>query len=435
MDRVFRHLENVPIQFMLLAAVLVAITVILFPKKYGVEAALAASFAWLNLNRFTALGGIDSLAKATFWLPLVALIYFAHVRPGPKQKVPPLAWAYLGVPLLGCLCVLTAQDALRGFVQFATMFLVAAAAISVYRAVDSEQTLKRFLLAMFIGLLAPLAVSLAALVFFRTKSFLPGQGRFAPFGILANQLVAMLAAVVSLAACLVVAFKSKSLQLVVLGATGISMTLLIATGSRQGMVVIGIVLLPAVTWLARRPLATIAAAVVAIGMGVWTFGFTEGAASTDRLTDFSDTSGRFEVAFQYLDVVSERPVAGLLGTRGLSVSRSEDADHITHNSYLGVLYVGGLLLAAPLFAAMVSTLFSVKRVLLQSRSINVQPTLLWLLASLLIAIYAHGLVNDMAYWSVSSWSFLHYFLSCFFMGLAQQARAVELVAWRPYPSA
>jgi hypothetical protein len=435
MNRVLRHLEYFPIELMVLAALGVAVIAVLFPRKYGVEAALIAAFAWLNLNRFQGLAGLGSIAKATYWLPLLALIYFAHVRPGHKQKVPALAWFYLAVPIMGCLCVLTATDAILGLVQFCNMFLMAAAAISVYRVVDSEQTLKRFLICMFIGLLVPLAISLSALVFFRAKSFRIGQGRFTPFGMVANQLAALLATAVSLAACGVVAYKSQAIRLIALGAAGISITLLIATGSRQGLVIVGIVLLPALAWLVRRPLMILPAAVISIGVGVWTFGFTEGAASTGRLTNFSDTSGRYETALQYVDTFSKRPVAGLLGTHGLSVLRSESAGHITHNSYLGMLYVGGLLLGAPLFTVLVVTFISMKRVLSQSRSINVQPTLLWLLATLLLAVYVHGLVNDMAYWSVSSWSFLHYFLSCFFIGLAQQVRAVEPLVWRQYRTA
>jgi hypothetical protein len=435
MDRVLHHLESLPIGSMLLAAFGVAIIVALFPKKYGVEAGLIATFAWLNLNRFHTLGSIASLSKATYWLPLLAIIYLALVRPGPKLAVPKLAWVYLLVPVLGCLCVLSAADRLYGMVMFCNMFLIAAASISVYRLVDSEQTLKRFLACMFVGLLVPLAIALAALIFLRAKSFLAGQGRFIPFGMPANQFVPILTSIVSLSACGVVAYKSHAVRLIVLCAAGASVALLIATGSRQGVVIMGISLLPLMAWLMRRPLAVIPMAIVLIGVGTWIFGFTEEAKITDRITSFSDTSRRYETALQYLEVVRQRPVAGLLGTRGLSVLRSEDAGHITHNSYLGMLYVGGILLGAPLLVAMIGTLLSMKRALGQSRSLGFQPILLWLLAALLASIYIHGLVNDMIFWSVSSWVFLHYFLSCFFMGLAQRTGAFAHVTWRQYQPA
>jgi hypothetical protein len=41
----------------------------------------------------------------------------------------------------------------------------------------------------------------------------------------------------------------------------------------------------------------------------------------------------------------------------------------------------------------------------------------------MMAIYLQAMVSDMAYWSVSSWVFLHYFVSCLFMGLAKEVKS------------
>lgn len=423
MDRITRHLDYIPLPIVLLVAVAGLVTAVMFPKKHGLSVSLAVSAAWLNLNRFSRLGALSSVSKATFWLPLIAVTYFAMAHPGPKRKVPLLAWVYMIVPVIGCVCVARAEDAALGFVQFATMFLSAMAAIAVYRIIDSEVALVQVMKMTFLGLLVPIAVSLIALAFFRSMSFIPGLGRFGPFGMIPNQLVPILAPAMCFAACGFLILKSPILRIVCIATIGCCFALLMATGSRQGVVVAGIVVLPTLAWVTRRPILMMSAAVIAIGVAGWTFAYTEGIASTDRLTDFTNTSGRFDMALHYLEAFRDRPVAGLLGTSGMSVLRDDTATHISHNSYLAMLYNGGLLLGFPLALAMTATIYSIAVVLMNRRRFAINPAILWSLAALMVAIYLQGLVSDMAYWSVSSWTFMHYFLSCLFMGLAKEVKS------------
>jgi hypothetical protein len=432
MDRITRHLDYIPMSVILLVAVAGLVGAIMFPKKYGLPFSLAVSAAWLNLNRFSRLGALSSVSKATFWLPLLAVTYFSITRPGPKRSVPILAWAYLIVPVMGCICIARAEDAALGAVQFATMFLSAMAAIAVYRVIDSEYTLLQVLRMTFIGLLVPIAVSLIALAFFRSMSFIPGLGRFGPFGMIPNQLIPILAPAICLAACGFLIMKSPLSRVLCIATIGCCFALLMATGSRQGVVVAGLVVLPALASVSRRPILIMSAVVVAIGVAGWTFAYTEGVTSTDRLTDFTNTSGRFDVAKHYLKAFRDRPVAGLLGTSGMSVLRDDTATHISHNSYLAMLYNGGLLLGFPLFLAMCATLYSMAVVLINRRRFMINPAILWSLAALMLAIYLQGLVSDMAYWSVSSWTFLHYFISCLFMGLAREVKSYEFAGLGQY---
>jgi hypothetical protein len=421
MDRVTRHLENLSIAHLMLALVAMGIAAILMPKKYGMEASLIVAAAWLNLNRFTNLGPIASISKATYWMPVIAIMWFAYTRPGNRNTVPSVAWIYLIAPIIGCICVATTGDRIIGFVQFANMFLLALTAILVYRVVDSEESFIRVVGSIFVGLMVPLGISVLALVFFRAQSFIPGIGRFAPFGINANQLVPILATAMALAGCGLIGFRAKPYRILCMAVIGAGATLLIATASRQGIVVAAVSMLPAAFWAAKRPLLLGIMAVVTVGVGVWLFRFTEGAASTDRLTEAS-TSGRYDNSFVYASMIAKRPIGGLLGTKGMSVVVGQEADKIPHNSYVGVAYLGGLLLAAPLAYAIFKTLTSMYYVLWRRSQVNLQPAVLWTGASILGAIYLHGLVNDMIFWSVSTWTFLHYFLSCFFIGLANKLR-------------
>lgn len=422
MDRVLRHLENISIGYLVLGMVAIVIVAILFPKKYGMEASLIGSAIWLNLNRFTNLGPIASISKATYWMPLLLLIWFAMRRPGVKNSVPRVAWIYLALPFIGCLCVSTTTDAMYGYVNFANMFLLAAAAIAVYQTIDSEETFIRIVACIFIGLMVPLFISILALVFFRGRSFIPGLGRFSPFGINANQLVPMLATVMAFGGWAIVSYKNKALRIACMAALGASTTLLMVTGSRQGVVIATVAMLPVLAWAAAKPITLIIGAVVSVAVGVWVFGFTEGAASTKRLSDFGNTSGRYETSMEYARIFADRPVAGLLGTSGQSVMLAAEVGTIPHNSYMGMLYLGGLALGAPLAFAVLATIKSAIAVVANRRLVNMRPALLWMAIALLTAIYLHGLISDMIFWSVSTWTFLNYLLSCFFLGLSRNIR-------------
>ena len=421
MDRVSRHLEHIdPSHFILVVIAMIA-AAILVPKKHGMELSIIVAAAWLNMNRFSNLGPVASVAKGTFWLPLLAVIWFAYVRPGHRNPIPSVAWAYLITPIIGCICVATTLDRVLGFVQFGSMFLLALSALLVYRTVDTEKSLIRVIASIFLGLMVPLGISIIALMFFRAQSFIPGLGRFAPFGMNPNQLVPILATILGLAGCGMIGFKSKAWRIVCMAAIGSCATLLVATASRQGIIVGAIAMLPVGFWAAKRPLVAGIMAVVIVGVGVWLFGYTEGALSTDRLAEVT-TSGRYENAFVYANMIAKRPVAGLLGTKGQSILIGAEADKIPHNSYMGVLYTGGLMMGVPLIYALLKTLTSMYYVLSNRDRINLPPAVLWTAASIMIAIYLHGAANDMIYWSVSTWTFLHFFLSCLFVGLANQLR-------------
>jgi hypothetical protein len=80
------------------------------------------------------------------------------------------------------------------------------------------------------------------------------------------------------------------------------------------------------------------------------------------------------------------------------------------------------MMGVPLIYALLKTLTSMYYVLSNRDRINLPPAVLWTAASIMIAIYLHGAANDMIYWSVSTWTFLHFFLSCLFVGLANQLR-------------
>lgn len=429
MDNIQKHLDAIPIATIAIAAVVMLLAAMVVPKKIGFYASIFLMFAWINLDRFKAIPYLPSAAKVTYWLPPLLLIFFASFLPGPRRQTPILAWVYMISALFGVVCVSGAVDFLYGMVQFSTMFLYSAAAIALYRVTITNQQLVKVIVAMFLGIVVPIAVAFSALVIFRGSSFRPGVARFEPFGVISNQYVHLFATGCCFASCGFMLIKTKWMKLFCLAVIAACGAMLIASGSRQGLVIVSIAMLPSIRWGIKHPIGLAIGVAGALAAGVWVFAFTEDVGKTARITDFSHTSGRFDTAKEYVNIILARPV-GLLGTTGHKVNRDETASRIPHNSYLKMGYLGGLLLALPLFFVWIKSLYAILYVVVNKKKIPFNETLLVSLAVLLLAIYVQGLVSDMIYLSVSSWTFLHYFLSCFFMGLARDIKQQQVLGWQ-----
>lgn len=429
MDHIQRHLDTVPIGLVAAFCGFLLIVALVTPKKAGFYIAIFAMFAWINLDRFQAIPYLSSAAKVTYWLPPVLLMFFASFIPGPRRPVPLLAWVYLLAPIFGVVCIAGAQDNLYGVVQFSAMFLYAAAGITLYRVANSRERMVNVAVTIFLGILVPVAVAFSALVLFRGMAFRPGVARFEPFGMISNQYVHFFATACGLGACGFLTLRNPWYKTICVAAIAACGAMLVASGSRQGLIIVILAMLPSIRWGIRKPIIMALGIAAAIVGGVWVFSFTEGVGKTDRLTDFSHASGRWDTAKEYTQILLSRP-AGLLGTTGFHVNRDDSATHIPHNSYLKMGYLGGMALAIPLILVWLKTMYDAVYVLLHRDQVDMNETLLMSFAALLLAIYAQGMVNDMIYMSISSWTFLHYFLSCFFMGTAKEIRRNVEVAWQ-----
>jgi len=434
MDRVQRHLETIPIEMIALAAFLAIFVAMVIPKKVGFYFSIFLMFAWINLDRFNDLRFLSAAAKVTYWLPPILLIFFASFMPGPRKPVPILAWIYVLCPIFGVMCIAGAADSLHGAVQFSTMFLYSAAAITLYRVTTTNQQLINVVAAMFLGIVVPVAIAFSALVIFRGNAFRAGVARFEPFRVQPNMYVHWFATACCFAGCGFMLVKPKWMKIFCLGVIGACGAMLVASGSRQGLVIVAIAMLPSVRWGVKHPIVLAIGTACVLVAGVWVFAFTDYVGNTDRITDFSDASGRSDIAKEYVKIILSRPM-GLLGTTGNHVNRDETASHIPHNSYLRMGYLGGLPLALPLLIVWLKSLFSMLYVVMNRKKAPINETLLVSMAVLLLAIYVQGAVNDMIYISVSSWSFLHYFLSCFFMGMARELKRPAVAAYQYAPMA
>ena len=429
MDSVLFRLENISIGMLVAASLAVLLSVLVMPKKFGFYLSLFLMGAWLNSSRFDSLVLISTSAKFTFMIPPLMLMFCSSAIPGPRRPVPLFAWAYLFCPIFGVICIAGTSDKFQGIAQFGAMFFLAAGAITLYRVTTNNQVLLRSLSAIFLGLLVPVAIGFFALVVYRAAAFRPGINRFEPFGMLSNHYVQILASTCCLAACGYFTITKTWVKAFCLFVIGSCLVMLIACGSRQGVVIAGISLLPSIWNIRRNPIAVAFGAACCVAIAAYLFRHTESLYS-EHLTDFSNTSSRFEIAMQYLDVVKTRPVTGLLGTHGLSVTSVELHTKVPHNSYLRMAYLGGAVLVIPLAAAMLNTLYSSYYVIRNRNRLNINHLILSSMAALLLAIYVQGVVNDMIYLSNSTLPFMHFFISCFFMGTAQELKRQPAYSWQ-----
>lgn len=417
MNRIFRHLEalqQVPAELLTLGVMVLILLPILIPRKYHLAAALAFLAAWLNLSRFSQLAPITSIAKVTFWLPIVLVIVAALLHPGPKRKVSPWMFIYFVIPFIGMACIATTNDATLGMVYQLNLFLVSLTAFCVLRTIVDYKSFCYVMWSLGIGLLVPLGVTTYAMLL--GGHFRPGLGRFEPYGILSNQLIPMLLQFMVISLLFFHGTANFVSRVAAIALFGLAGAQLIATGSRQGLVTLMLVLIPWGTVVVRRPLIAALCVIVASASFVYVFGFLSEATGVGRLSS-TDDSNRIEIAKLYTQTIAERPVIGLLGTRHQSCIVAQGAPTHAHNAYLEALYIGGIVYGGPLLLVVAMTVYSAVYVFWYRKEVNLDRAQSLLLCGFMAAIYAHGLISNMPFTSVSSWSFINILLSGFFLNL------------------
>jgi hypothetical protein len=431
MDSVLYYVQNVSIPMLVLASLGVLTIVLIIPKRVGFFLAIFLIGAWLNVGRFSSLPAISTAAKFTFMVPPLMLLFCASGIPGPRRQIPLVAWIYLICPIIGLICIAGATDKLQGIAQFGAMFFLAAAGITLYRVAYNNDILTKSLTALFLGLMVPVVLCAVALVVYRGGAFRAGINRFEPFGMGSNQYVQILASTCALAACGYFTIAKTTLKAFCLAVIGVCLVMVMISGSRQGLVITGIVFLPMIWNVRRNPIAVAIGVVCCVGIGAYLIQYTDNVRS-DRITDFSSSSGRYEIAMKYLDIVRSRPMAGLMSTHGLFVDSPDMYTKSPHNSYIRMAYLGGALLAVPLGIAALSTLYSAYYVIRNRGRLKMNHLLLSTLAALMLAIYVQGLVNDMIYLSSTTLPFLHFFISCFFIGTAKELKRQPAYSMQQY---
>ncbi len=337
MSTVEHYLQIIPLPVLMIAPVGALLAFLFIPGRYRMPAALSLTVAWIPLSEYHGLGIIQALAKTTGFAVYMLLAVTAWMNPGPRRRLPLMAWLYPAAALLGFLYIWTVTDRPLAFVIRVQWLTLVIAALAVSQTIVDEASLVRVVQAITVGLAIALAVPLSDLVLHPGAAF-QAQGRFSPYGMNANHvgIVFGLTAPLALYAAIRARQTIWKALLIVAVVAAISMALL--TASRSTVWFMAGSALPLALAMTGRPMMTLFGALVLVVGANWALG-KAGEVPLERLTTVE--TRRVEIAQDFLGVIAQRPWFGLLGTEGESFRAAETEfveSRNPHNAYLQILY-------------------------------------------------------------------------------------------------
>jgi hypothetical protein len=417
MDRINRYLDVVPLPLLIAAPVVAILILLIIPRRWHLDAALIGMVIWFVLGRLTDLGMIQSVTKATGFGAIVAVALAAWFDSGPKRRLPLIVWAYPVLALISFVYVITVVDMVVAMALRTQWLLMTVAAIFVARTIVDEASLHRVLHAIGLGACIALLAPMSDLLLHPGEAINKGLGRFEPYGANSNQIGVLFSLAAPLGLYLAFQTRHALLKPAFLAGSVAALGMGLLTGSRSTLLTIVVPAIPTVISMGRRPIVAVGAGV----LGLAVLGFVVAQAGSDTAFERfgSLQTSRTELFKEYVrESVSQRPIFGLLGTRGMSVFKEEDLGHHAHNAYLDATYLGGLSYSGPLLVMVALTQLSALYLFSRRRSLAVQPLTISFLVALMFTIYAQGFVNEVIYYPTYEWALVHLILSVLMLGMA-----------------
>lgn len=411
-----QYIEVVPIPVLLMAPALAGLLFLLCPARLRLPAALVILPPFLIVGRLPLLGSVALGAKALGFAMLLAVGVAAFLAPGEKRRLHPLCYAYVPLALVGPIFVVTTEEPLFPIIYAVQWLCMVFAAIMVTRTITSGDDLLRILRYLAWGFLIATPLLLSALL--TGQWSFTGHSRFEPYG--ASSVQSGVIFTVTAGLGLYMAFRDRVLIMrpVWLGMVAAAAGMGLLSGTRSVMVTLLGVCLPVGIYALRRP----AMAVPMIGIMLVGIAVILSRVDSNPFARYrSLETARGQQAVEYIrESISQRPMTGLLGTRGLNAAVDETLGFHAHNAYLKVAYTGGLVLLVPYLILAAISLASAVYVWRHRRLLDADPLLISVLAMFMAMIYAHGMVNHMIYQATHTWAFLHLMLSMMFITMAAE---------------
>jgi len=423
MNKIDRYLELVPLPVLVGLPLLLMAAAMLMPRQYRMQASLIVMVLWLAIGRLPELVAIQAPVKATQSVPLLMVMWGALTAPGPRRSLPWVVWLFPILGLCSFVYVLGVNDLPITLVLRFNWVLMAVAALLVARTIVDRDSFHRVIVALTIGLIASLMVPLGSFVINPRSGFESGLGRFQPEGSNANQIGTLF--MLTAPFCLYLLMNSPGIvRKVVYGTAGAAaMGLAVMTGSRSTvftmMMPILAMLLPAM----RRPGVALLAGVIGVAVVTFVTGLGSQDVRYDRLSSLQ--SERTIIWREYADVISTRPIAGLLGTDDQSYFYSKEVGVHPHNTYLEVLYVGGLSYAVPLFFLMGYAIFSAVVIWLSRRRFTMDPLTTSFFTVMVPAMHFHGLFLGAILYPTYELAFIYVLFCVLAIAWAQDIRRLR----------
>jgi hypothetical protein len=411
-----QYTDVVPLPVLMLAPLVAGLVFLLCPTRLRLPIALIVLPPFLIVGRLPLLGPIALGAKALGFAMILAVGVAAFLAPGDKRRLHPICYAYVPLALVGPIFVVTTEEPLFPIIYAVQWFCMVFSAIMLVRTITSAEDLVRIIKFLAWGFLIATPILLSALVT-GNWSF-TGHSRFEPYGASAVQTGVVFT--VSGGLGLYMAFRDRNIVMrpVWLGMVAAAAGMGLLSGTRSVMITLVGVCAPVAFYAIRRPaLAVPMVGIMLIGIAVVLSRVDSNPFARYRSLE----TARGQQAIEYIrESIAQRPMTGLLGTRGLNAAVDETLGFHAHNAYLKLAYTGGLLLLTPYLILAAISLVSALYVWWNRRLLDVDPLLTSVLAAFMVMIYAHGMVNHMIYQATHTWAFLHLVLSMLFITMAAE---------------
>lgn len=406
-----QYTDVIPLPVLIMAPVLAGLVFLLCPARLRLPAALIILPPFLMVGRLPLLGAPALGAKALGFAMLLAVAAAAWLAPGPKRRLSPIAYAYLPLAVAGPVFILTTEDNLFPLLRAVQWICMVIAALAVARTIVDAASLLRVIKYLAVGFVIDTPILLSALV---TGSWtFSGHSRFEPYGSSSLQIGMVFTMTVGFTLYLAVRDRNLLIRLIWAGTAAAATGMALLSGSRSVVITTMGVCAPIGLWMLRKPvLAVPMVGIMLVGIAVV---ISRVDANPFQRYKSLETA-RGEQAVEYIrESIAQRPLTGLLGTRGLQAETDEQLGYHAHNAYLKQAYTGGLLLATPYVVLAMITLFSAYTVWRHRALMDVDPLLINTLVAFMVMIYAQGMVNHMIYLGTAMWGFVHLLLSTMFL--------------------
>jgi hypothetical protein len=410
MDQIEGYLQTVPLPLVLAASFAALLALLAIPAHRRLPLALVIMPVWLTVARCPDLGIIQAVAKMSSFATYLAVALTAWMHPGPKRPVAPVVWVLPVMAVLAVGYVLTVDDRMW-------------AAIGVCRIVVDAGSLTMVIKSLTVGCALSVMLPFSALLVDPAAAFGGGLGRFFPWGINPNQIGALLALSAPLFVYYAIRAPRASVRFLLVALAFVPIGMAVLTASRQTLAIIAGVMLPLLFYMTRRPGLTITGIVIVIFGVSWLFTIAP-EVNVDRLATLE--TGRIDIAREYIAIIADRPLFGLLGVEGEMAKASYNVDTYPHNSFLEMLYVGGFSYFIPMFVVVVMAARSGIRVWFARRRLGIDPLLVSLLVGYLFWMFAHALVAEFPYYPTYAWSWFYVFLTAFVLTTDMELRRGEV---------
>lgn len=425
MDRIAFYLESIPI-WMIVAVPLAAVVLVLgIPGRLRLGVGLALMVVWLTLSQMSDLAAIQALTKASIPAVYLYIILTAMVAPGARRNVSLPAWLLFAVACFTPLYVFTTADNQVALLIRLNWILLVLATIVTTRTITDDASLRYVIGWLFVGIVVATAIASSALVFDPGAAFRAGINRFRPYDAQSNEIGTLF--VLATAFGLYYGLTGPGLfrRIVGFGTAGVGFGLAAMTVSRSVVFPALLAAMPTLFKMVRHPIIVILGVLVVAGVIQFLIQVgSDAEVDLERLGSLE--SGRYQLFQEYVTELSNRPafnqVFGLMLTRDQSFRVSEEADMHAHNAYLELAYMGGLSYVLPMLALEAYGLYCAFYVWYRRRTLDNDPLLITLLASLLGITLLHGMTTGTIYSHSNPWAFWHIFLLVFFMTAAHHLK-------------